>query len=60
MAKRCLWTRESDNKYRRAAAYLAGWLTEGVLVEVQSPAIYVHDHFFTFQVKRRRPPIAAV
>lgn len=51
-----------DNKYTRSAAILAEWLRQGILKVDETPAIYLHDHHFTFQGKeyRRRGIIACV
>jgi uncharacterized protein (DUF1015 family) len=45
---------EADNKYLRAAAYLKNWLAEGVFIEEATPAIYVHEHYFTYQGQEHR------
>lgn len=52
----------SENKYTRAAASLKQWLEQGVLKTDESPAIYIHDHYFTYQGKEhhRRSMVAAV
>ena len=52
----------SDNKYTRAAATLKDWLRDGVLEVDRVPAIYMHDHVFTFgeRVYKRRALIARV
>ncbi|MDO8716275.1 MAG: DUF1015 domain-containing protein, partial [Dehalococcoidales bacterium] len=47
---------ERDNKYTRAAATLEQWLKQGVMMADKSPAIYIHDHYFTHggkEYKRR-------
>ena len=47
---------EKDNKYTRAAATLEDWLRQGVMLTDKSPAIYLHDHYFTHggkEYKRR-------
>jgi len=51
-----------DNKYTRSAATLRKWLEQGVLAVDKTPAIYLHDHYFTHQEKeyRRRGIIACV
>jgi len=53
---------DSDNKYTRAAATMAQWLKQNVLVTDNSPAIYIHDHYFTYRGKehKRRNMIARV
>ena len=38
-----------DNKYTRSAAKLEQWLKQGVLKVDKAPAIYLHDHYFTYQ-----------
>ncbi len=46
----------TDNRYTRSAATLEQWLKQGVLRIDEEPAIYLHDHYFTYQgkeVKRR-------
>jgi uncharacterized protein (DUF1015 family) len=52
----------TDNKYTRSAATLKRWLEQGVLVVDQAPAIYLHDHYFSYKGKefRRRGIIASV
>ena len=52
----------TDNKYTRSAATLAQWLKRGILEVDETPAIYLHDHYFTFQGKefRRRGITARV
>ena len=52
----------SDNKYTRSAATLEQWLKQGVLEVDEAPAIYLHDHYFTYQGKeyRRRGIIVCV
>jgi uncharacterized protein (DUF1015 family) len=42
---------EADNKYTRATATMQKWLKDGVLVNDDKPAIYIHDHEFTYQGK---------
>ncbi len=47
---------DTDNKYTRAAATLEEWLKQGVMTADKSPAIYIHDHYFTHggkEYKRR-------
>lgn len=53
--------KDTDNKYTRAAATLGEWL-EGVLEVDETPAIYLHDHHFTYQGReyRRRSIICLV
>jgi uncharacterized protein (DUF1015 family) len=48
--------KDTDNKYTRAAATLAKWLEERVLVADSAPSIYVCEHTFRHQGKtwRRR------
>lgn len=46
----------NDNKYTRAAATLEQWLQQGVMTADKTPAIYIHDHYFTHggkEYKRR-------
>ena len=43
-----------DNKYTRSAATLGQWLKQGVLEVDKTPAIYLHDHYFTHQGKEYR------
>ena len=52
----------ANNKYTRTAATLAQWLNQKVLVPENSPAIYLHDHYFRLQGKDhvRRGIIARV
>jgi len=52
----------TDNKYTRSAATLEQWLEEGVLTADPAPAIYIHDHYFSYEGKefRRRSIIAGV
>jgi uncharacterized protein (DUF1015 family) len=52
----------TDNKYTRAAATLEQWLAEGILAADPSPAVYIHDHYFSYEGKefRRRNIIAGV
>ena len=52
----------NDNKYSRAAASLQQWLERGIFKIDDSPAIYIHDHYFTYQSKeyRRRSMVASV
>ena len=52
----------ADNKYTRTTATLAQWLNQKVLVPENSPAIYLHDHYFRLQGKDhvRRGIIARV
>ncbi len=52
----------TDNRYTRSAATLEQWLKLGVLNIDEAPAIYLHDHYFTYQGKqhKRRGIIASV
>ncbi len=52
----------TDNKYTRSAATLEQWLKQGVLEIDETPAIYLHDQYFTHQGKeyKRRGIIARV
>ncbi|MFC1993385.1 DUF1015 domain-containing protein [Chloroflexota bacterium] len=51
-----------DNKYTRSAATLEQWLKQGVLEIDKAPAIYLHDHYFTYGGReyRRRGIIVRV
>ena len=51
-----------ENKYTRSAVTLQQWLKQGVLKVDETPAIYLHDHYFTHQGKeyRRRGIIVLV
>ncbi len=51
-----------ENKYTRAAATLKQWLELGVLQKDQTPAFYLHDHYFTLEGKeyKRRNIVARV
>jgi len=52
----------TDNKYTRSAATLEQWLKQSVLKVDETPAIYLHDHYFIYQGKeyRRRGIIVRV
>jgi uncharacterized protein (DUF1015 family) len=52
----------TDNKYTRSAAILGRWLEQDILKIDDTPAIYLHDHYFTYQEQeyRRRGIIARV
>ncbi len=52
----------TDNKYTRSAATLERWLTEGILEVSKTPALYLHDHYFTYrgQEYKRRSVIVLV
>ena len=52
----------TDNKYTRSVATLEQWLQQGILEIDDMPAIYLHDHYFTYQGReyRRRGIIARV
>lgn len=39
---------ETSNRYTRAAAFLRNWLTEGVLAQDPTPAVYVYHQEFTY------------
>ncbi len=51
-----------DNKYTRSATTLKEWIKQGILKVDETPAIYLHDHYFTLQGKKykRRSIIARV
>jgi uncharacterized protein (DUF1015 family) len=42
---------DRDNRYTRAAGYIASWLKEQVLVADASPAFYLHTQHFDWQGK---------
>jgi uncharacterized protein (DUF1015 family) len=42
----------TDNKYTRSADILREWLEQGVLKVDETPAIYLHDHYFTYQGRK--------
>ncbi len=52
----------SFSKYARAAETLEEWLRESILEIDESPAIYLHDHYFTLHGKeyRRRGIVALI
>jgi uncharacterized protein (DUF1015 family) len=52
----------TDSKYTRSAATLERWLEQGVLVFDQTPAIYLHDYYFSYKGKefKRRGIITRV
>jgi len=52
----------TDNKYTRAAATQEQWLKQGILQIDETPAVYLHDHYFTHRGKeyKRRGLIAAI
>ncbi len=54
--------KDTDNKYIRARTTLREWLEQGTLVIDETPAIYLHDHYFTYQGReyRRRGIICLV
>lgn len=51
-----------DNKYTRSAATLERWLSEGILEVNTTPALYLHDHYFTYRGReyKRRSVITRV
>ncbi|GAI82690.1 unnamed protein product, partial [marine sediment metagenome] len=51
-----------DNRYTRSATTLEQWLEQGILRVDEVPAIYLHDHYFTYQGReyKRRGIIARV
>ena len=53
---------DADNKYTRSSATLEQWLKQGILELDKAPAIYLHDHYFTYQGNeyRRRGITVAV
>ncbi|MFB0559460.1 MAG: DUF1015 domain-containing protein [Dehalococcoidales bacterium] len=52
----------TDDKYIRSAGTLEQWLNQGILKVDEVPAIYLHDHYFTYQGReyRRRGITACV
>jgi uncharacterized protein (DUF1015 family) len=54
--------RTTNNKYTRTAITLKQWLEKKILIPEESPAIYLHDHYFRLQGKdhMRRGIIARV
>jgi len=52
----------TDNKYARSAAAQQQWLKQGILEPDEAPALYLHDHHFSYQGRqyRRRGIIARV
>ena len=54
--------KDTDNRYTRSAATLEQWLEQGILITDGTPAIYLHDHYFSHQGKecRRRGIICLV
>lgn len=52
----------TDNRYTRSAAILGQWLEQGILAADKTPAIYLHDHYFSYGGReyKRRGIIAAV
>ena len=52
----------TDSRYTRSAATLEQWLQQGVLRIDEVPAIYLHDHHFTYKGKeyKRRGIIVCV
>ena len=51
-----------ENRYTRAAATLSLWLAHGILAAEETPAVYLHDHYFRYlgQEYRRRGIITLV
>ena len=47
------------SKYGDAAMTLKSWLEEGVLQADSSPAFYLHDHYFSYDGRRRRRELIA-
>jgi uncharacterized protein (DUF1015 family) len=43
-----------DNRYTRAKTTLEQWLSRGILLVDETPAIYIHDHYFRSQERRHR------
>lgn len=46
--------KDTDNKYTRAADTVRSWLEKGTLQVDKKPAVYLHDHHFTYQDKEYR------
>lgn len=46
--------KDTDNKYTRASDTLKKWLEQGTLQVDEKPAIYLHEHHFTYQNKEYR------
>ncbi|MBM4432680.1 MAG: DUF1015 domain-containing protein [Chloroflexi bacterium] len=44
----------TGNKYSRAAATLEQWLSQSILEIDKTPALYLHDHHFSYQGKKYR------
>ncbi len=44
----------TDNKYTRSATTLEQWLKQGILEVDETPAIYLHDQYFTHQGREYR------
>jgi len=42
----------TDNKYTRSAAILKQWLQQDILKVDEVPAIYLHDHCFTYEGRK--------
>ena len=51
-----------DNRYTRSAAVLDQWLQQGVLEVAETPALYLHDHYFHHREReyRRRGMVVCV
>ena len=45
---------DANNKYTRAATILEGWLEKEILLRDSQPAIYLHDHHFTYDNREYR------
>ncbi len=43
-----------DDRYSRAGETLTRWLDEGVIEADETPAIYLHDHYFTLNERKHR------
>ena len=43
-----------DNKYTRAAASLQDWLSLGILQADDEPALYLHNHYFSYRGERKK------
>ncbi len=43
-----------DDRYSRAGETLAKWLAEGMIETDETPAIYLHDHYFQLHERKHR------
>ncbi len=51
-----------DNRYLRSAANMMQWIKQGILKQDETPALYIHQHYFSCQGRqyKRNNIIAAV